>query len=187
MNRSTRKVLTLAGALVALSVAGCTDTVVEPTSTITDANIFNDPASYKAFLAKVYAGLAVSGQQGPAGQPDIRASTRASRSTSASYWEAQTLPTDEAVIGWGDVGLPEMNTQLWASSNSFVVAMYYRIYFQVGDGERIPAPDDGCQAVGAGRFERRSGPRSTRIARRPDSSGRSATGTQSICSATSRS
>ena len=25
-----------------------------------------------------------------------------------------------------------MNTQLWASSNSFVVAMYYRIYFQVG-------------------------------------------------------
>ena len=24
-----------------------------------------------------------------------------------------------------------MNTQLWASSNSFVVAMYYRIYFQV--------------------------------------------------------
>jgi hypothetical protein len=35
------------------------------------------------------------------------------------------------VIAWGDVGLPEMNTQLWASSNSFVVAMYYRIAFQV--------------------------------------------------------
>jgi len=132
MNRSTRKVLTLAGALVALSVAGCTDTVVEPTSTITDANIFSDPASYKAFLAKVYAGLAVSGQQGPAGQPDISGIDEGFSQYLRLYWEAQTLPTDEAVIGWGDVGLPEMNTQLWASSNSFVVAMYYRIYFQVG-------------------------------------------------------
>ena len=44
----------------------------------------------------------------------------------------QELPTDEAVIAWGDVGIPEMNTQLWASNNSFVVAMYYRVAFQVG-------------------------------------------------------
>ena len=28
-------------------------------------------------------------------------------------------------------GIPEMNTQLWASNNSFVVAMYYRVAFQV--------------------------------------------------------
>ena len=43
----------------------------------------------------------------------------------------QELPTDEAVIAWGDLGIPEMNTQLWASNNSFVVAMYYRVAFQV--------------------------------------------------------
>ena len=28
-------------------------------------------------------------------------------------------------------GIPEMNTQLWASNNPFVVAMYYRVAFQV--------------------------------------------------------
>ena len=41
------------------------------------------------------------------------------------------LPTDEAVIGWGDAGLPELNTQLWSSLNQFFAAMYGRIFFQV--------------------------------------------------------
>ncbi len=111
-------------------VAGCTDTLVEPKSTVTEANVFNDPSSYRALIAKVYSGLAVSGQQGPNGQPDISGIDEGFSQYLRLYWEAQTLPTDEAVIGWGDVGLPEMNTQLWAASNSFVVAMYYRVYFQ---------------------------------------------------------
>ena len=61
----------LAAALLMLGAAGCTDTTELPNSTITDANFFNDPSSYRAFLAKIYAGLAVSGQQGPAGTADI--------------------------------------------------------------------------------------------------------------------
>ena len=132
MNRNTRKVLTIAGALMVMGVAGCTDTVVEPVSTITEANIFSDPGSYKAFLAKIYAGLAVTGQQGPAGQGDIQGIDEGFSQYLRLYWEAQELPTDEAVIGWGDPGLPELNTQIWAATNNFVVAMYFRIYFQVG-------------------------------------------------------
>jgi len=131
MNRNPRQALTVAAALLILGVA-CTDTTELPTSTITDTNYFDDPSSYRAFLAKLYAGLAVSGQQGPAGKPDIQGIDEGFSQYLRLYWEAQELPTDEAVIGWGDVGLPEMNTQLWASSNSFVVAMYYRIAFQVG-------------------------------------------------------
>lgn len=132
MNLRTCKAMAVAAACLFLAAAGCTDTTVEPKSTVTDANVFNDPNSYRAFLAKVYAGLAVSGQQGAAGQPDISGIDEGFSQYLRLYWEAEELPTDEAVIGWGDVGLPEMNTQLWASSNSFVVAMYYRIYFQVG-------------------------------------------------------
>jgi hypothetical protein len=132
MNNTLRKVLGAAVGLVLVATAACTDTVVEPKSTITSANVFNDPSSYKAFLAKVYAGLMVSGQQGAAGQPDIQGIDEGFSQYLRLYWEAEELPTDEAVIGWGDIGLPEMNTQLWASDNSFVVAMYYRIFFQVG-------------------------------------------------------
>ena len=89
-----------------VAAAGCTDTTVEPKSTVTEANVFNDPGSYVAFIAKVYAGLAVSGQQGPAGQPDISGIDEGFSQYVRLLWEAQELPTDEAVIGWGDVGLP---------------------------------------------------------------------------------
>ncbi len=130
MRSRTPKALALAAVL--LFAAGCTDTVVEPKSTVTEANVFNDPSAYRAFIAKVYGGLAVSGQQGAAGQGDISGIDEGFSQYLRLLWEAQELPTDEAVIGWGDVGLPEMNTQLWAASNTFVVSMYYRIYFQVG-------------------------------------------------------
>lgn len=121
----------MTAALVGLGAIGCTDTTVLPTSAITEANIFNDPSSYQAFLAKIYAGLAVSGQQGPAGQADISGIDEGFSQYLRLYWEHQELPTDEAVIGWGDIGLPEMNTQTWTSQSNMVVAMYYRIFFQV--------------------------------------------------------
>jgi hypothetical protein len=122
----------VAAVVLFLGAAGCTDTTVEPKSTVAPENAFRDANSYRSFLAKVYAGLAVSGQQGPAGRADIQGIDEGFSQYLRLYWEAQELPTDEAVIGWGDVGLPEMNTQMWAASNSFVVAMYYRIFFQVG-------------------------------------------------------
>lgn len=130
MNRNPRRAL-IAATFLILGAGGCTDTTELPITTITDTNYFNDPSSYRAFLAKIYAGLAVSGQQGPSGNPDIKGIDEGFSQYLRLYWEAQELPTDEAVIAWGDVGLPEMNTQLWASSNSFVVSMYYRVAFQV--------------------------------------------------------
>ena len=136
MNRNPRRALIVA-TLLTLGAVGCTDTTELPITTITDTNYFNDPSSYRAFLAKIYAGLAVSGQQGPAGNGDIQGIDEGFSQYLRLYWEAQELPTDEAVIAWGDVGLPEMNTQLWASSNSFVVAMYYRIAFQVSQANEF--------------------------------------------------
>jgi hypothetical protein len=130
MNRKPRTVPTGAAARLMLRAPACTDTTELPITTITDTNYFNDPSSYRAFLAKIYAGLAVSGQQGPAGNGDIKGIDEGFSQYLRLYWEAQELPSDEAVIAWGDVGLPEMNTQLWASNNNFVVAMYYRVAFQ---------------------------------------------------------
>ena len=130
MNRFPRRAL-LVATLLAAGAVGCTDTTELPTSTITDVTYFDDPSSYRALLAKIYAGLAVSGQRGPAGNGDIQGIDEGFSQYLRLYWKMQELPTDEAVIGWGDVGIPEMNTQQWASSNPFVVAMYYRIAFQV--------------------------------------------------------
>ena len=132
MNRNPRRAL-LAAALLMLGTVGCTDTTELPTSTITDVTYFDDPSSYRAFLARIYSGLAVSGQRGPAGDPDLDPGSidEGFSQYLRLYWEMQELPTDEAVIAWGDPGIPETNTQLWASNNPFVVAMYYRVAFQV--------------------------------------------------------
>jgi hypothetical protein len=132
MSFRTCKAMAAAAALLLLGAAGCTDLTVEPKSTVTEANIFNDPSSYRSFVARIYAGLAVSGQQGPSGRADISGIDEGFSQYLRLLWEAEELPTDEAVIGWGDIGLPEMNTQTWAVDNSFVIAMYYRIFFQVG-------------------------------------------------------
>ncbi|MEP6621450.1 MAG: RagB/SusD family nutrient uptake outer membrane protein [bacterium] len=118
-------------AAVVVAVAGCTDITVEPKSTVTTANIFNETASYKAFLAKLYAGLATSGQSGPAGNADIQGIDEGFSQYIRLVWQMEELPTDEAVIAWNDGALQELNTQLWGSSNQFLGAMYSRIYFQV--------------------------------------------------------
>ena len=126
---ATTRLLTL-GVLL-LASAGCGELTVEPKSTITSSNVFNDPASYKSFLAKLYAGLATTGQSGPDGNPDIGGIDEGFSQYLRGYWQLQQLPTDESIIGWGDIGLPELNTQLWSATNPFVNGMYSRIFYQV--------------------------------------------------------
>jgi starch-binding outer membrane protein, SusD/RagB family len=115
-----------------VGTAACTDPTVAPKSNVTGANFFTDPGSYKEFLAKLYAGLAVGGQNGGDASTDITGIDGGFSQYLRLYWEMEELPTDEAVIAWGDQTLPEMNTQGWSAANTFVNAMYYRIYFQVG-------------------------------------------------------
>ena len=132
MSFRTSKALAMVASLVGASLIACTNLTVEPKSTVTEANIFSDVASYRAFLAKVYVGLAVGGQQGGDGQTDIQGIDGGFSQYIRLYWEHQELPSDEAVIAWGDVGLPDLIQSSWSSNNAFVGAMYYRIFFQVG-------------------------------------------------------
>jgi hypothetical protein len=98
---------------------------------ITSANAFDDPASYKQFLAKVYAGFAVTGQQGPAGKPDISGDEGASDYL-RQYWNLQELSTDEAIVAWANDGsLVDLHDQDWTASNSFISSLYSRIFYQI--------------------------------------------------------
>ncbi len=104
----------------------------EPITDLTEAQAFADPDSYKEFLARVYAGLAVSGQQGPAGQPDIQGIDEGFSNYTRQFWKHQELTTDEAIIAWNDGTIHDLHNQVWTTSNEFVRAMYDRIYFQIG-------------------------------------------------------
>jgi len=98
---------------------------------VTSATVYNTPANYYNVLAKVYAGLAISGQQGPAGQPDISGIDEGFSTYLRQYWLAQECPTDEAVIGWNDGTLRNYHEMNWTPSGEFITAMYNRIYYQI--------------------------------------------------------
>jgi starch-binding outer membrane protein, SusD/RagB family len=107
------------------------DTVPLDKDEVTSAGLFENAESYTQFLAKVYAGLTLTGQQGPAGMADIDVADEGFSSYLRQLWVHQEIPTDEAVVAWGDPGLPEYNYQAWTPSSDFAEMMYYRIFYQI--------------------------------------------------------
>lgn len=128
-SRACRALIVAVGLIV--GAAACTDLTTEPKSTVSGGTVFTDPNSYRAFLAKLYGGLSVTGQRGPDGDRDVEGIDEGFSQYLRQLWQLQELPTDEAIIAWGDAGLPEMNTMQWGTSNQFITALYYRIFFQV--------------------------------------------------------
>ncbi len=92
---------------------------------------FAQDDAYKSFTAKLYAGYSVSGQQGPAGQPDLVGLDEGFSNYMRLYYKLQTLTTDEAVIGWNDGTIATLHNQTWTSGNEFIRTMYSRIMYQV--------------------------------------------------------
>ena len=129
---NTLKKSLVAGLLTVVTVTGCVkDLDRQPFYDLTAATVYTTPANYKSVLAKCYAGLSLSGQQGPAGAADISGIDEGFSTYLRQYWQFQELTTDEAVIGWNDSGLPDLHNMTWTSTNVFVAAMYNRIYYQI--------------------------------------------------------
>ena len=120
-------------AMLAIGFVSCEDELdKQPVTELTESQVFADPASYKEFLARVYAGLAVSGQEGPAGRPDIRVIDEGFSNYMRQFWKHQELNTDEAIIAWNDGTIHDLHNHVWTPANEFIRAMYDRIYFQIG-------------------------------------------------------
>lgn len=121
-------------AAVALVQPSCfkdLNTVPLDTDELTSVAVYKDPGSYKKVLAKIYAGLSLSGQQGPSGLADIGGIDEGFSTYLRQYWKAQELPTDEAVIGWNDGNIADYHQQDWDAANEFIAAMYNRIFYQI--------------------------------------------------------
>lgn len=92
---------------------------------------YKTPAEYRQGLAKVYATFAVSGQQGPAGQPDVSGIDEGFGNYLRQYWNCQELTTDEAVIGWNDATIKDFHWHTWTPTDVFISAMYSRAIYTV--------------------------------------------------------
>jgi len=122
----------LAAVLVPVATTSCTKELDQVPSYSANAEvIYKDPAQIQQALARLYATLAVSGQSGPAGNPDITGIDEGFSNYLRQYWLAQEVTTDEAIIAWNDGNLPDYNTLTWNANNEFVRAMYDRIFYQI--------------------------------------------------------
>ena len=94
---------------------------------VTENQVFSNPQEAKAALGKIYASLSLTGQEGPAGQPDIVGIDEGTSQYTRLMFYLNELTTDEAIVGWGDAGLPNLHAMNWGASNPFIEAMYFRL------------------------------------------------------------
>ena len=84
-----------------------------------------------AVFAKCYATFGVTGQKGPDGNGDVDGIDEGTSSFYRMFWELNEFCTDEGWWIWNDVGLADIRTQTWSSSNDLVYGLYSRLNFDI--------------------------------------------------------
>ena len=106
-----------------------------PENETTSKNVYSTFEGYKGALAKIYAAYTLSGNQGPAGKPDVVGLDEGQNADFLRCWfNHQEMPTDEAHCLWNDPGIPQLNNINFASdpSNSrFTTGLYAKCIMQV--------------------------------------------------------
>ena len=123
-------------AVFVVSMPRCTKKLdLKPTNDIIADDAYSTPLGYKQALAKVYGAMALTGNIGGTGRPDIPAQIISDEGNSdflRSFWYLQCLSTDEA--GWNyhsntdPLGIHQMT---WSSINQTVGCSYYRSFFLI--------------------------------------------------------
>lgn len=128
------QIISIIALVFTIAFGSCTkdlDTVPIDEDVVTSEKVYEDPANYIHVLAKLYAGLAVSGQEGPHGNNDLSGLDEGFGQYLRALWYGQELTTDEAVIGWNDATLRDFHDMDWTSTDGFITNLYYRIFYQI--------------------------------------------------------
>ncbi|WP_338732755.1 RagB/SusD family nutrient uptake outer membrane protein [Mangrovimonas cancribranchiae] len=118
--------------LASITLVACHDDLdqepIDP-DIFSELDVYANANEAKSALAKLYAGFAVTGQQGPAGNPDLNPDDidEGFSQFSRTLFYLNELTTDHSVLGWGDAGVPDMHGMYWTASNDFTNAMYNRL------------------------------------------------------------
>lgn len=99
---------------------------IDPDS-FTEEDVFSNATEAKGALAKLYTSLALTGQEGPHGDPDIVGIDEGFSPFSRLMFNLNEVTTDHAVVGWPSVGLPDLHGLSWSASNVYSAAMYTRL------------------------------------------------------------
>lgn len=122
------------GLLAVLLMASCAKKLdLFPQNDLTPEKTFSTPEGYKAVLAKIYGTLSITGNQGPAGQPDIAGGLDEGSQVAfiRMLFNCQELPTDEAVCAWNDQTIQDFHSLRWNSSDPFLRGIYARPIYNI--------------------------------------------------------
>lgn len=124
-------VLAFLGLFIGQACTSDLDVKVKDPDQIIGEEAYQNIDDYTSGIAKVYAGLTLSGQQGPGGAGDIGGIDEGFGQYMRAYWQLQQLPTDETKIAWNDGTLQTLNFQTWTGSSEFINAAYSRFLYEV--------------------------------------------------------
>jgi len=115
----------ICAALLGLGLTACS-LDRQPLDPNTDTKFNKD-----AVFAKCYATFGLTGQAGPDGSGDLDGIDEGTSSFYRLFWELNEFCTDEGWWIWNDVGLADIRTLTWSSSNDLVYGLYSRFFFDI--------------------------------------------------------
>ncbi|HNK30382.1 MAG TPA: RagB/SusD family nutrient uptake outer membrane protein, partial [Ferruginibacter sp.] len=104
-----------------------------PVNDLTPEKTYATAAGYKSVLAKIYGTLAITGNSGPAGNPDISGGLDEGSQVAfiRMFFNCQELPTDEAVVAWNDQTIHDFHDMKWTSADPFLKGIYARPIYNI--------------------------------------------------------
>lgn len=137
MKRYIKNIFLGAASFVAAAgmLTACTgdlDQMPKDPNNTTPGNFPENPQQYLSeVMAKCYSSLAVSGQGGPGGSADISGLDGGTSNWSRVIFMLNEFTTDEVNWIWPDVGVFDLCTSTWGSSNGNLYSAYGRFYTHI--------------------------------------------------------
>ena len=133
MKNKILKLLSCFG-LISLLISSCAKKLdLIPVNDLTPVTTYSTAAGYKSVLAKIYGTLAITGNSGPAGSPDISGGLDEGGQVAfiRGVFNCQELPTDEAVCAWNDQTVKDFHALKWTAADPFLKGIYARCIYNV--------------------------------------------------------
>jgi hypothetical protein len=120
--------------VAAIVVSSCAKKLdLYPTNDLTPEKTYSTAAGYKSVLAKIYGTLAITGNSGPAGNPDISGGLDEGSQVAfiRMLFNCEELPTDEAVVAWNDQTIKDFHNLRFTSADPFLKGIYARPIYNI--------------------------------------------------------
>ena len=123
MKRLFKHMIPAAGLILLFGTTSCTkDLDVEPLDPNMDTSV-----SYEGLFNKCYATIAMAGNGGANGDCDIDGIDGGTSGYIRQMWNANELPTDEAINGWGDDGIEQSCFNTYDESHPMLNGYFSRL------------------------------------------------------------